>query len=129
MIGIARDCIFLMVLVLTIGDLNAQQVKYTNASNGWNADSLGNHRAVVDYNGAGNVVRVIIEWRRSDKHPEEKKIIVQDAQTGAIIKNVKADTINREYGDLFFGPVPGRGKYYVYYLPYKNEGRSNFSVG
>jgi len=108
---------------------DGQQIKYTVGNNSWDADSLGNHRAVINYKGTASTVRVLIEWRRRDKNPEAKKIIVQDAKTGALIKNVAAGILNREYADIYFGPVAGPGKYYVYYLPYKNEGRSNYPKG
>jgi len=107
----------------------AQQVQYTVTASGWNADSLGNQRAVVNYTGAGKLARVIIEWRRRDMDPESKRIIVQDAKTGARILNVATGKINREFGDIVFEPVSGPGIYYVYYMPYKNEGRSNYPRG
>ncbi|MES1250005.1 MAG: glycoside hydrolase domain-containing protein, partial [Chitinophaga rupis] len=31
--------------------------------------------------------------------------------------------------DIYFQPVSGKGTYYVYYMPYKNEGRSNYPKG
>ncbi|GGA99781.1 hypothetical protein GCM10011511_23880 [Puia dinghuensis] len=37
--------------------------------------------------------------------------------------------VSRESGELFFQPVSGKGLYYVYYLPYRNEGRSNYPKG
>ncbi|WP_143308424.1 glycoside hydrolase domain-containing protein [Chitinophaga vietnamensis] len=107
----------------------AQQVKYTNGNSSWDADSLGNHRAVVAFNGAGKVARVIIPWRRRDEHPEQKRIIIQDAKTKQKITNVKTLVLDREKGDICFEPASGRGDYYIYYLPYKNEGRSNYPRG
>ncbi|SEW08329.1 glycoside hydrolase domain-containing protein [Chitinophaga arvensicola] len=107
----------------------AQEVKYTNGNNNWNADSLGNHRAVVTFNGATRVARVVIPWRRRDEHPELKRIIVQDAKTKQKINNVKTLVLNREQGDLCFEPVSGKGDYYIYYLPSKNEGRDNYPKG
>ena len=128
MTGINRVIFFLpSIFLFLISD--GQQIKYTAGNNNWNADSLGNHRAVINYKGSASTVRVLIEWRRRDKNPEAKKIIVQDAKTGALIKNVAAGILNREYADIYFGPVAGPGKYYVYYMPYKNEGRSNYPKG
>ncbi|WP_369048989.1 glycoside hydrolase domain-containing protein [Tenacibaculum sp. UWU-22] len=57
-----------------------------------------------------------MEWRRRDQHPEQKKIIVQDAQTSKIISNVKTIEITREKGILLFEPISGKGTYYVYYM-------------
>ena len=109
--------------------LHAQEIKHTIAANGWNTDSLGNHRALVQFNGKGTVAKVNIEWRRRDSSPQDKRIIIQDAQTKQRIQNVQALTINRENGIICFEPLSGKGTYYVYYLPYKNEGRSNYPRG
>lgn len=100
----------------------AQAVKYTDGHNSWNPDSLGNHRAVVQFNGNSNIAKASIEWRRRDVHPELKRIIVQDAKTGNKILNVKLLDINRETGNILFEPVSGKGDYYIYYMPYKYEG-------
>jgi hypothetical protein len=37
--------------------------------------------------------------------------------------------LNRELGEVYFEPLSGTGDYYVYYMPYKNEGRSNYPKG
>lgn len=108
---------------------DAQEVKYTIGNPTWMADSLGNHRAVVVFNGSGNIARVLIPWRRRDENPEKKRIIVQDVQTREKIANVTVVSINREQGDICFEPVSGKGSYYIYYLPYKNEGSSNYPKG
>ena len=109
--------------------LFAQEIKYTDADNNWNADSLGNHRVVVHVNDTGVVAKAIVEWRRRDENPEQKRIIVQDAKTQQRILNVSAVNINRESGEVYFEPTSGSGIYYIYYMPYKNEGRSNYPKG
>ncbi|MBS1668229.1 MAG: hypothetical protein JST58_12700 [Bacteroidetes bacterium] len=109
--------------------LFAQPIHYTNANNNWNADSLGNHRAVLQFDGIGTVAKVHIEWRRRDYNPALKRIIVQDGRTGRKILNVKTLELNREFGDICFEPISGKGVYYVYYMPYKNEGRANYPKG
>ena len=43
--------------------------------------------------------------------------------------NVRVDNITNFSGDVYFQPVSGTGIYYVYYMPYKNEGRSNYPKG
>lgn len=114
--------LFALCLFITSGTLRAQELKYTDGNNRWNPDLLGNHRAVVQFSGSGTVAKTTIEWRRRDENPEQKRIIVQDAKTGKDILNVKSDIINRESGTVLFEPVSGKGTYYVYYLPYIDEG-------
>ncbi|MEO6069074.1 MAG: glycoside hydrolase domain-containing protein, partial [Chitinophagaceae bacterium] len=122
--------IFLIIIVLLFNSfLQAQDVSYTSGTNGWKEDSLGNHRAIVLFTGKGSVARVSIQWRRPDHNPQLKRIIIEDAKTGTKITNVKTGAITNESGDLFFEPLSGAGTYYVYYMPYKNEGRSNYPKG
>ncbi len=109
--------------------LFSQRLAYTNANDGWNADSLGNHRAVVVLTGHPTVARVIIEWRRRDSFPERKRIFVQDAATGDIVRAVQPVKLSRESGTIYFQPRPGHATYFIYYMPYKNEGRSNYPKG
>ncbi|GAC1312117.1 MAG: DUF6067 family protein [Mucilaginibacter sp.] len=108
---------------------HAQHIRYTNCPGCWLLDSLGNHRVVINFNGTGKIAKAIIPWRRRDNDPENKRIIVQDAATHRKIRNVKTGLINRELGEIYFEPISGRGTYYVYYMPYKNEGRSNYPKG
>jgi len=107
----------------------AQKIPYTNCDNCWNADSLGDHRVVLEYNGSGKIAKATILWRRKDEHPELKRIIVEDAATHQRVLNVKTGEINRVFGNVYFETVSGKGTYYVYYMPYKNEGRSNYPKG
>lgn len=108
---------------------NTQPVKYTFAKDHWDVDSLGSHRIVLIFNGNGSVAKANIEWRRRDNTPQLKRIILQDATTGAKICNYKTGVFNNEKLELWFDPVSGKGKYYLYYLPYKNEGRANYPKG
>ena len=107
----------------------AQEVKYTNSDNGWNADSLGNHRVVLVFTGTGNIARTAIEWRRRDVDPWDKRIIIEDAKTHKKVENVRTGIVNDEKAELWFEPTSGKGIYYVYYMPSKNEGRSNYPKG
>ncbi|MBS1527259.1 MAG: hypothetical protein JST19_16520 [Bacteroidetes bacterium] len=104
----------------------AQELKYTIANNDWDADSLGNHRVILDVNAKGsNIVKAVIEWRRNDFHPDEKQLFVVDAATNKRIYNVKTENISRESGTIYFEPSEGT-RYYVYYMPYKVNRKSNY---
>jgi hypothetical protein len=104
--------------------LAAQDVVYGLGE--WDRDSLGNHRAVVRVTGAADAVRVRIPWRRRDAGPERVLIVVRDEQTDARLANVARRTATREEGDLAFQPTSGPGQYFVYFLPYRMSGRSNY---
>ncbi|HVP91575.1 MAG TPA: glycoside hydrolase domain-containing protein, partial [Terriglobales bacterium] len=118
----------------------------------WDPESgLGNHRAVVraesltvpgtlagrvsktrpavvtaEFSAAARAVRALIPWRRPDHEPEKKAVVVVDAATGARITNVVVLSVSRELGDIIFEPKTVPGDYYVYYMPYKSEGRKNY---
>ena len=120
-----RVAVGLSLGLLAAGSLTARQVPYSLGR--WESDSTGNHRAVVHVVDSGaEAVRVHIPWRRRDRQPETKRIIVVSAATGARVVNVVRVAVNREYGDLIFEPVAGPGDYYVYYLPYQGTFRSNY---
>ncbi|MBN1909322.1 MAG: hypothetical protein JW818_06260 [Pirellulales bacterium] len=91
----------------------------------WPAE-LGNHRAVVKVEAPADAVRVHLPWRRPDRDPEKKAVVVVDAATGKQIDNVVTIAVNREYGDLAFQPVSGPGTYHVYYLPAQPVRTGNF---
>lgn len=116
--------LFFVCVIPAIGF--AQELHYQSSVDGWNADSLGNQRVLVNFTGEGNVARVLIPWRRRDLHPEQKRIIVEDARTQQRITNVVVQHISADSGDIFFEPVSGRGDYYIYYLPFRNEGRTYY---
>ena len=107
----------------------SQELAYKSSANEWNADSLGNFRVVVHFDGEGAVAKVHIHWRRRDDNPASKKIIVQDGQTQQVIINTTSKNVTSESGDVYFEPVSGKGVYYLYYMPYKNEGRANYPKG
>ncbi|KAF2335151.1 hypothetical protein FND99_07350 [Flavobacterium daemonense] len=115
-------CLFVFSISLSA------QIKYSDGNDSWNPNQFGNHRAVIAFSGSGNIAKTTIEWRRRDQNPELKKIIVQDA-SGKEIQNVKTENINRENGTIFFEPISGKGTYYVYYMPYVDEGTANYPKG
>ena len=91
----------------------------------WDADTLGNHRAVVRVAAPADAVFAHIPWRRRDSNPAGRNLIVVDGQSGARVLNVVRIRITREYGDLVF-QAPSAGDYFVYYLPNVGSGRTNY---
>lgn len=107
-----------------VSSLDSTFPKYGTGT--WDSDTLGNHRAVVQAPGAGDAVWAHINWRRRDKNPESKEIILIDRQTGKRVKNVVRISITQESGDLVFQPVSGAGEYDFYIMPYQGNLKSNY---
>src|SRR5580692_828342 len=123
-----RKLHLLFVLLMAPAALvSAQTVPYTSCPGCWNADSLGNHRAVVRFDGPGTTAHAYIPWRLPLTGAFNHRIIVQDAKTGARVEATPG-ALTRESGEIFFRAA-AKGRYYVYYLPYKNEGKSNYPKG
>jgi hypothetical protein len=118
---------FLLTLLVVPALAFAQIIPYTSCPGCWNPDSLGNHRAVVRFDGPGTTAHASIRWRLPLTGPFNHRIIVQDAKTGARV-DATPGALTREEGDIFFRAA-AKAKYYVYYLPYKNEGKSNYPKG
>ncbi len=86
----------------------------------WNVDSLGNHRAIVSVaNAQHRAVVARLPWRRPDRHPATKRIVVVDNKTGRKIRNVHVLKLTSEQGEIAFEPATLPGDYSIYYLPYK----------
>jgi len=119
---------FLLSLILPVV-VRAQTIPYTSCPGCWDPDSLGNHRVSVRSNVAGAVAYVHIPWRLRVSDPAAHRIIVEDAKTERRVLNATTGALTRESGDVYFEPVSGKGLYYIYYLPYRNEGRSNYPKG
>jgi len=121
--------LLLFVFLISGFSVFSQNITRTNCNSCWNPDSLGNHRVVVEVDNSTNIAKADVQWRRRDFVPELKRIIVEDAKTHQKVLNVKTGSINRESGEIYFEPLSGKGIYYIYYMPYKNEGRSNYPKG
>ena len=117
---VANLCLFVM-LAATAAPLPAQQVPYGTGS--WDADTLGNHRAVLKVTEKADAVRAHIPWRRRDAEPEKINIIIIEESTGRKVSNLLRLNVNRSYGDIVF-QAQNPGTYYVYYLPYVSKGRN-----
>ena len=123
-----RFPVIVMAAMMSIGlgaGPQAPEIKYGVGS--WDPEAgLGNHRAVVRVEASVAAVRVRIPWRRRDADPGKKDLLVFDAATGARVTNVHVLAVSRESGDLVFEPRTVPGDYYVYFMPYKSEGRKNY---
>ena len=94
-----------------------EELPYGVALEPW-AEGLGNHRAVVRIEQQADAVLVKIPWRRRDREPERKQVIVVDAATSQRVTNVNRLHLDRFEGVLAFQPQTVPGDYFVYYLPF-----------
>lgn len=117
---LVAGCFLLLIIPL----LSQDHVPYETGK--WDADTLGNHRAVIHVSQAADAVQVRIPWRRRDHQPEKKLIRVYNGATGVQVKNVFFPEINREFGDMIFQAEEAPCDYFVYYLINHMEGRSNY---
>lgn len=126
---------YLFLVLSFIGNAAiAQTLKYTDGNDSWDADSLGNHRFIVNVAQSQllknrMVAHVNIPWRRHDEQVAQKRIIIAAENGGGPIGNIKIVAADNEHADILFEPAAGAGNYYVYYMPYKNEGRANYPKG
>jgi len=92
----------------------------------WDSETLGNHRAVIHAEKDNDALYVHIPWRRRDTASKQREIIVVDSITNERLKNVVSIEINREYGDIAFGPGKEGRDYFIYYCPYSYKGSPYF---
>jgi hypothetical protein len=111
----------LVVLATGAGFPPAQQVRYGTGS--WDAETLGNHRAVLKVVERADAVWAHIPWRRPDAEPEKKNIIVIEESTGTRVINLLRINVNPAYGDIVFQALRP-GTYHAYYMPYVSKGRN-----
>jgi hypothetical protein len=95
----------------------------------WNADSLGNHRVVLRVESRTEAAFADIPWRRRDRNPHLKGILVIDSATGKRVLNARWLSVTRERGTVVFHTPSAPGTYFVYYLLYRTKGSSNYPKG
>lgn len=101
-------------LTLLIGGAWADSVKWEVAS--WDR-IMGSHRALISIEENADTVVVSIPWRRQDRNPEQRGLVLVDLTTKEKIRNFAITEFNREEVDLVFEPKTIPGKYALYYLP------------
>ncbi len=109
----------LLNLIFLVSPAFAQEIKYETATDLW-ADTLGNHRAVIQVDKPENAVEVNIDWRRRDLNAADRCLIITN-EKGVAVQNIYRIEINREFGHFIFQPNSGIGKYFVYYYPWKGH--------
>ncbi len=123
--------LLVLSLLLACGALaDGPPERWVAAEKPWDR-GLGTHRVVVKVPELQSGVRGVtatMEWRRPDRDPAKKAVIVHDLKTGQRVTNVDVQDVSNESGRIIFEPVSGPGEYAVYFLPAKIEGGA-FPVG
>lgn len=112
------------IVTVTLFSFSAYgQLAYPPEVQKWDADALGNHRAIVRVNSQEKEVQVVLPWRNRWMEPKQQLIMVDSASNKKLVPNTYL-WINAESGAFRFNPLANHGTYYIYYLPYKMGGRS-----
>ena len=120
---IIRTCL-LLVFSCFLNNIYAQQHIYPPQVPLWNADSLGNQRAVLKVLKNTDQVTIAIDWRNRNVK-ENQQVYVVDSTKNYILNDFDVLKMTNEQGIIQFKPSSGPGIYYVYYLPFSRGGRSN----
>ncbi|SHG26515.1 hypothetical protein SAMN05444483_107110 [Salegentibacter echinorum] len=116
----------IMGCILFANDIQAQEHNYPPEPSRWEADSLGNQRAVIKVeNPIEEVITITIPWRNRNVKSEQLVYVV-DSTRNTIVTETKQFKMTPEYGVISFNTKGKKGIYYVYYLPYKLTGSSNY---
>ena len=113
-------------IVLLIAGCTSKKKEIEFTTGEWKEDSLGYHRVVIENKVDADAIFVEVPWRRRDKEPWNKKVILTCDETEKRVDNIFCLSSDNERGRFVFQPVNGAGKYFLYYLPGKMEGRSNY---
>ncbi len=94
-----------------------EEPAYTVAPEPWPAQ-YGNHRAVVEVDHEADAILASLPWRRQDRDPSAKRILVIHADSDSPLTDVAPVSLSREMGHVVFRPAAGPGRYCIYYLPF-----------
>ncbi|MBI3792926.1 MAG: hypothetical protein HY275_18875, partial [Gemmatimonadetes bacterium] len=112
MTALLRRTTIALALALRAGSAAAQAIPFTTAATPWDSEQLGNHRAVVRVGADVRFARAELPWRRPDRHPELKAVLVVSERDGTPIRNVRRGNITQEKGVIDFEPAAGAGRYF-----------------
>lgn len=86
----------------------------------WDPVQYGNQRYTIRVAQPADAVRVTLQWRRRDQHPEQIATIVVGPD-GKVVNDVDRLHITQASSELAFKAVKA-GTYAIYYLPYVSSG-------
>ncbi len=86
----------------------------------WEVFGKGAHRAVVAVDAAAPAVRVELPWRRRDRKPETKAVLVYAPGDAVRVANVAIPAFSPDCATVVF-EAKEPGEYFIYYLPYAQD--------
>ncbi len=90
-------------------------------------ESFGNHRAVLDIRKDAEAARIDLPWRRHDRDPQKRMLLLVSAQSTDTVANIHRIRVDNEKCEILAGPLKA-GTYYFYYLPFEvQEGYGFYS--
>ncbi|HEN21302.1 MAG TPA: hypothetical protein ENN86_04755, partial [Desulfobacteraceae bacterium] len=116
--------VWIIALIFAACTSGKKEICFTTRE--WNEDSLGYHRVVIENNTDADAVYVEVPWRRRDREPWNKAVVLTSGEPEELIDNIFCLSSDNEKGRFVFQAVNGPAKYFLYYLPGKMRGRSNY---
>ena len=122
-------------LAILPGDIAAQEatveekvaeIPYTVADAPW-PNLRGNHRVQLYVEKSAEVARVSIPWRRLDPNPDEKAVLIFDAQD-VQVQNTLVAAMSAASAEILF-EAKEAGAYFVYYLPHRDTNNRHSALG
>lgn len=118
----------LVFMMLMTSACQEKEVLYRVAEKAW-PESFGNHRAVLDIQEDGESVYIDLPWRRHDRDPQKRRLLLIEASTGDTVPNIHRIRVDGEKCEVMAGPVKA-GTYHFYYLPFEvQEGYGFYNRG
>ena len=106
------------ITLSVLGVPSKEKITYSVPKSLW-PESFGNHRAIIEISNPADVIKLDLIWRRHDREPEKKRLLIISSITGDTIPNIYRYKVDNERCSIAFGPVNKAGTYYFYYLPYE----------
>jgi hypothetical protein len=104
--------IAVVVALLALSGCVRNKELYQVADTPW-PESFGNHRAVLDIHSDAEAVHIDLPWRRHDRDPQKRMLLLVSAETGDTVSNIHRIHIDGERCEILAGPVEA-GSYHFY---------------
>jgi len=97
------------------------EAMYRTAAEPWKlSGDVGNHRLLIKISKPGEYVRIEVDWRRRDLHPERCGVLAHRLKDNRTV-NVKAVSVTRRHGEFVLEALEP-GEYALYYMPCRRLG-------